>query len=318
MFYSPQILSQRNKTEISLVYYISTVRNVKKNFRKEVIELDFNTVLEKIKNPKVPFALRLYSYLLNGIVKMWIIKIEYYKAQAKNLLYAKKKLVAAPKRIPETNVNLRIIDQYISDLEECSNTINENNSQEPVGSIEEINNRIEGYLNGEVEFEQNENFLLSENASYSLNGVGSIKKLKRTQVDRETTLEVNDIYTRKIQCSNLNLPNLVACDLSLKFENFISELNKAPELGQIDHENQFFENEISIEDPRISSTVSSEKNNFKASSSDLEDFNFKFNETKALSFYNILLEASKGEIEVYQRSAFEIIEIRTVNGIIYF
>lgn len=308
MFYAPEILSQKNKTEISLVYYISTIKTIKKQYKKEIIDVDFDTVFEKIENPKTPFALRLYSYLLNGIIKMWMIKVEYYKHQVKNLLSVKKRTVGFNKKQnTESNVNLRIVDRYISEIEDCSTSCNQNFNL--VDSVEELTNfNKEGfdsldncYFDDAVEFEHADRIM-------------PMKRVKRNQIDKVITLDSNEIYTSKIYCTKVELPKLVNNELTLKFSNFISALTKKP----IETENFAFENDISIEDPRISSSASQEKNIFKTSSSEYEDQNFKLTETRALSFYNILVEASQGLIKVSQKRPFEAIEISTSTGIIYF
>lgn len=313
MFYSPEILSQKNKTELSLVYYLSTTKNIKKSCRKEVVSVNFNAVLEKIKNPRVPFALRLYSYLLNGIVRMWMIKVEFYRLQAKNMFIPKRKQVISNRKVVESNVNLRIIENYITELEDCSNV-----NQDQIGSVEEIiNDEITG--NTQNDFFNNDFFNDNEIISFE----NTVKRAKKEVVDSKIQLEIEDIFLKKTKNTNFDLPSLVDCETSRKFEIFLNQILKRSDASvkcgmATAVQYQCFDNDFSVEDPRISSSISLEKNNFKPSSSENDEMLYKPLETRILSFYNILLAASKGEIEVFQSKPFDIIEIRSVTGIIYF
>lgn len=325
MFYASEILSQKNKTELSLVYFVSTAKNIKKTCRKEVIEMDFNTVFDKIANPKVPFALRLYSYLLNGIVKMWLIKVEFYRIQAKNMFLIKKKPVVITRRVVGNNVNLRVLGTYVDEIE---SEFNDNISLIPYESYNHHNSLQNRSLQGEVGSIEELNdplFFNDDGGIPSFSDCENVKRIKKNLVDAKTQLEIGDIFlseihSKRIKCSENE--DSVCCEASKKFANFISQIIKNPvcEKDSNIQNDIYFSNDFSIEDPRISSSASMEKHSFKTSSSEMEETALhRPIETRVLSFYNILIAATRGEIDVSQNKPFDLIEITNSFGeVIYF
>ncbi|KAG0438427.1 hypothetical protein DMUE_3095 [Dictyocoela muelleri] len=84
MFYSCDLLSLKSKTLFSTIYYVSSTR--KRLTKKEMDNIDLSLTIENIKKPPVPFSLRLYSFFLRGIVRLYILKIKYTENEFKSFL----------------------------------------------------------------------------------------------------------------------------------------------------------------------------------------------------------------------------------------
>lgn len=301
MFYAPEILSYKNKTELSLVYYISTAKNPKRFSRKDVVELDVESILEQMKNPKVPFALRLYSYLLKGIVKIWVMKVDFYKNKTESLLLVKK-LPNIKREVNNNNtgpINLRVIEEIISEVEDNSSLTN--GLQENHQNYYNNNN---DYMNDYINDFNIQNPFNNEIDGFIGESMGSYKKIVKNRIDKNIEINFNEIIVKKSKTNPFEIPNLAQCYISDRFEKFFHKnMNNQPV-------QEYFEID-SIEDPRISSSLSQERSLNSQFNVKLE--NEKNNnsqrvilkeETKAIWFYNILVSAAKGEIRVYQEKPF--------------
>lgn len=84
MFYSAELLSLKSKTNISTIYYASSCK--KRLSKKEMEKIDLSSTIDNIKHPMVPFSLRLYSFFLRGIVRLYVLKIKYAENEFKSFL----------------------------------------------------------------------------------------------------------------------------------------------------------------------------------------------------------------------------------------
>ncbi|EOB13414.1 Sister chromatid cohesion 1 protein 3 [Nosema bombycis CQ1] len=94
MFYAANLLSMKSNTELSIVYFVSTT---KKKLNKQTLNnLNIQKILKSLLNPPQPFALRLYSYLVVGVVRIYLYKLKAYENEVQNLLnllsYKRKKV----------------------------------------------------------------------------------------------------------------------------------------------------------------------------------------------------------------------------------
>lgn len=311
MFYSTEILSHKNKTELSLLYYISTTNSLKRISRREILELDLHKLLDQILYPKIPFALRLYSQLLRGLVKVWMLKINYYKLQIKNLNLSNKEnkqIMKKPKFVNEQiNVNLQINDEIISDLEDsCASSLKFERPQINHNlNIDDLN-----YChNLDIEFEND------------LKSIENERKIIKNKTDEITENEEHYFIEAKLCKYEIKLPNLLNSFITGQFNSHCSIISKKEDptincnnfnnydLGDYDFKS--LQEISSVEDPRISSSLSHEK--------DLSRINKKIkiftddneNTSKAYWFYSLLLMASNGEIQVSQKEAYgEIIVLK--------
>ncbi|KAK6089375.1 hypothetical protein P3W45_001621 [Vairimorpha bombi] len=72
------------KTDISLIYYISTTNSNRKINKKEINKIDIEKTLVTILDQS--YALRLYSFMLRGVSKIYLIKMKYYETEVSGLL----------------------------------------------------------------------------------------------------------------------------------------------------------------------------------------------------------------------------------------
>lgn len=84
MFYAKELLSMQVKTDISLIYYISTTNNNRKINKKEINKIDIEKTLVTILDQS--YALRLYSFMLRGVLRIYLIKMKYYETEVSGLL----------------------------------------------------------------------------------------------------------------------------------------------------------------------------------------------------------------------------------------
>lgn len=290
MFYSAELLSHKNKTSLSLLYYLFTTGSLKRINRKEILDLNFNKVLDEITNPEIPFALRLYSYLLKGIVKAWLLKIDFYKSRIKKIIADRhlnlpsKKTNTKKSKIK--NVNLVINEDVISEIED-SNTSSHLNFYNKSFMPDIDMGYIEGLRNSEtIQSFDNFDFYLEN----PINTRTSVQK--GLKIDLKTILE-NNIIKNKTESNKILMPELEKCFI-------INEFSKIWETRVFFNKNSGFDldiDNISVEDPRISSSISQERE-FKKHRVLCDEY-YETN-SEAFDFYNVLVRASKGEIKPYQ------------------
>lgn len=300
MFYSTEILSHKNKTELSILYYISTTDKLKKISKKEILELDFNNLLNQLLQPKIPFALRLYSYLLKGLVKVWILKMEFYKKQVNSFL----KLAKLKKRkykktdiLEDFNANLQIKDEIISQLEESciSSTID---YRPDININQDWNADFDDYLSQDTPI------------------IDDIKIKRRKIEDKYDITTIISVLSKELRNpAKFEIPNLLNTFIISKFNNALRFQNENNHINEYLFDDWNLRQEFSsLEDPRISSSISQDRelNRIpkKTEASKSVDLDLM---SKAEWFYSILVEASKGEIIPIQKSQWGDIEVQVVN-----
>lgn len=110
----------RQKSELSLLYYISTTNNALRRVnRKDIEGIDISSMIEMLRAPPRPFSLRVYSFLVRGIVKVYLLKLKYCESEilsVVNGLHAKKvrrrreRVTVVPRR---ESLVLQIDDDFI-------------------------------------------------------------------------------------------------------------------------------------------------------------------------------------------------------------
>lgn len=294
MFYASELLSHKNKTELSLLYYLSTAGFLKRISRKDILNLNFNKLLDEITHPKMPFALRLYSYLLKGLVKVWILKINFYKSKMKRLMINRKASVSSRKealgRAKDKNVNLEINEGIISDIEcsEASSNIFRNNIIDSYSSV------IHQGCDYDIITEDYTgiNFVAAEQ--------DDSKKRRKVyfKIDSKTELGPDQILEQRYENLKIRLPCLQESFVVAKFSNLRPETPPKEDIVPIFDPG--FDN-FSIEDPRLSSSLSHEREYSKIMKFHKEEAE---QDSQALWFYNVLVRASKGEVKVFQTEPF--------------
>jgi len=296
MFYASELLSHKNKTELSLLYYLSTAGSLKRVSRKDILNLNFNKLLDEITHPKMPFALRLYSYLLRGLVKVWILKINFYKSKMKRLMINRKASVSLRKealgRAKDKNVNLEINEGIISDIEcsEASSNIFRNNIIDSYSSV--IHQGYDYDIMDGAEDYTGINFMAA--------GQDDSKKRSKVffKIDSKTVLDSDQILEQKYESPKIRLPCLQESFVVAKFSNIKPEAPLKEDKGAT--LDLGFDN-FSIEDPRLSSSLSHEREYSKIMKFHREEAE---QDSQALWFYNVLVRASKGEVKVFQTEPF--------------
>jgi len=77
MFYSAELLALKNKTQMSVLYYMATTKKAKRPIQKYILFVDIKIAIAEIKETKIPFSLRLYSHLMMGLARIWVFQGEY-------------------------------------------------------------------------------------------------------------------------------------------------------------------------------------------------------------------------------------------------
>jgi hypothetical protein len=110
MFYASEVLSLKNKSTLSVLYYVSTTNNRSRRISKRDIEnIDIVSTITAIREPERPFALRLYSFLLRGIVRIYSIKMKNCQAELCSLLNSMVARKTAKRRTKRTKANEDIL-----------------------------------------------------------------------------------------------------------------------------------------------------------------------------------------------------------------
>lgn len=293
MFYAPEILSRKSRTELSLVYYLSTTGSLKRITRREILELDFGTVLEQIRDPRPPFALRLYSHLLQGLTRVWAFKMDFYMGKAKSLLASPRPRASrtATERTTShaTNANLQICEDWISDVEDSR-------------------------VSSNVPFER----LLTDDFTQDFTSRTPCME-KKMKIDHRTVVDRgHQTVTKGMRVRKVSIPGLIECHA---VEQFIASLNDTPMLdfkrAQNSEAQNAFWDDVSVEDPRVSSSLSQEKDGIgpygrveMQEKDGISPYGRAEVQSRALWFYSILVSASKGELTVFQERPFGKLIIR--------
>lgn len=344
MFYAPDLLSLKNKTEISIVYYISTTKKYRRINKRNASKINIENIINDIMEPKIPFSLRLYAYLLNGIVKIWLMKIEWFslttKICKKNPLKKSKSEIKLNYAL--RNPNLEIEDIYLDDVKEnlfydgnCDNLINEyvNNTISSIEMVGKQTDLMNGYVDNTISSIE---MARKQSSSIIMTDPKIKNKIDRIdRIDEINTLSSHDMFNKKKKISS-----------KIEFTNYlkgriIDLMNQSIKNIQIIQNNNIENNNIeeiescmdlnsfpnSIEEWRISD---SKLNEFRQSNEynqgwehqglenqGLEHQGWETEETprskKAQWFYNILVQASEGKITIIQDKPFGEVITRIVN-----
>lgn len=314
MFYAPEILSYKNKTELSLVYYMSTAKNPRRFARKDVVGLNVESIINQMKNPKVPFALRLYSYLLKGIVRIWVMKVDFYKGKVQSLL---SKSVPRPRNMLRTRetlslnneINLKIIEDFMSEVEDLSTTT-EANLIRPAGGMAQFEAmaggfNIDGFCSAYDGLSADKLSVVQD--GFEVGGFGesissnipsdASRRVSSIKIDRKIEMGPDEMYGKRLRTSSFEIPSLIDCHAVQMFEKIVCKSKAHANLLCKAGDGFDFDN-ASIEDPRISSSLSQER------SIERERPIVSQRESQALWFYNLLVSATKGEIRMFQSEPF--------------
>lgn len=296
MFYAPEILSRKNGTELSLVYYLSTTRSLRRVSKKEILELDFDAVLEQIRNPKTPFALRLYSYLLQGLVKIWIFKVDFCISKMKKLLILPRprasRAATASLTSHRANINIQVREDWISEVEDSGISSNV--------FLKGLADRPGGDFSG-LEYSLEVNHLQNP----LINGLPHVGK--RTKIDWKTVIDLDHQATAKeTRISVISIPDLIECHALEQFHRIgLGKMSQYDLVQDSDARRVFGDiDDMSVEDPRITSSLSQEKDGVNPHKE------ISRTQSKALWFYNVLVSASRGELVVLQEKPFGKLTIR--------
>lgn len=314
MFYSSELLSLKSKTEISILFYVSTTKTHNKISKKQILNLNISILIDEIINPSIPFSLRLYSHLLIGISKIWKIKLELYSKNITKLERPKRERIRKPnKNLTNLAIEEAFMD-HVSDMDSSISSFKNLISQDVQIDYDHI-------------FDHNEYGMISDledmRKTSDIQLIENFTGVKKSKIDCNTTLEVNKLFSIKTGEKMMKIDDPIDCFVVKYFRDFLVSIRKQKEevcdsfepLSGDGNEGKYFDCnedpwnsniEMSIEDRRNS-------NSMVQSISDLSVIQIK-NECMELSewFYNILVDASLGKIEVFQESAFEEIQIFSI------
>ncbi|WUR04632.1 double-strand-break repair RAD21-like protein [Vairimorpha necatrix] len=121
MFYAKDLLSMQTKSDISLIYYLSTTGFSRRISKKDIIRLNIKDTLVTVLDQS--FALRLYGFILKGVSKVYILKITYFENEVTDLLNLLRVRVLKKTVKPKLSVSSDDGDIYDGGL--CSEIIND-------------------------------------------------------------------------------------------------------------------------------------------------------------------------------------------------
>lgn len=79
--------STQQRTELSILYYISTSNNAfRRVTKKDIQNMNISSMIEVLKTPQRPLSLRVYSFLIKGIIKVYILKVKYCEHEIQSML----------------------------------------------------------------------------------------------------------------------------------------------------------------------------------------------------------------------------------------
>lgn len=328
--YSSQILcTQQNtqqKTELAILYYISTSNSTFRRVNKKDIEnIDISSMIEVLKVPQRPLSLRVYSFLIKGIVKVYILKVKYCEHEVQGILNGLEVKKLKKKREPSVprrdSLILKIEDDFIegySEPEECQ-TISNISGPVIVESLTNDNSYLESEVQNEV--------------SEVMDAV-VVKKRRKSVVDRRIEI-VQNKSVNALKAGDI--PKQYCSPLVFKeFENFLklTKFRGTPLNTDINEIEFHFPDTIGTASPISNSlSVKSAKNTYTKdvheyepvkdnlidklfSEQDRFNFNKKFlshpKKDKARIFYRLLELGKLGRLGVSQRRPYEDISVEMV------
>lgn len=201
MFYSPEMLSLKNKTSLALLFYISTTSNKSKKVNKKEIEsVDITNALVTLKHPPQPFALRLYSILIKGLVKIYSMKIKYCESEI-NLFY---KAMMVHKKKTSTK-KPKIINLKFKDLFQANNFMVD---------LEDV--KVYNLFDNETEPKSIETMVIQDQTSNNFEPVDFFSDIEINRFDTEQTTKKRIIDQRTEFTDKLTDNEQLLCTKNMK------------------------------------------------------------------------------------------------------
>lgn len=290
MFYAPEILSLKNKTELSMLYYISTAKGFRRLSRKSISRMDIGGMVNEIESPRVPFSLRLYAYLLSGLVRVWLVKVDCCVRGIRMLVVPvqRRSRVERPKAAVSPNLELE---------------------EEFIDHVEDSRDATQGLVLGTCD---GPDFSDGPNSAAATGNV--LRRRLPTKLDSRSTLGAEDVFVRRLYRPARSLPDSIGCFIVESFKRLLAGNDRPADSGRgFDDCFAPWSDEMacatasgSVEEPRLSDSKASDQ---RLSDSRLSEHNPPSSETsgrlgRALWFYSVLLGASAGHVVVEQEEPF--------------
>ena len=225
MLYSSQLMCIPQKTELSILCYISRTSNfIRRISRKDVENMNISSMIEVIKSPPRPLPLRFYSFLIKGMVRVYILKLKYCEHEIQNTLNGlvqkktKKRKETAIELKGKGDFVLRVDDDFISGYSEPEEM---HDLSTPVVKEEE-------YSINDASFNIDENF--SDHLVEVDSGIGDFsKKRKARKLIFDNRIEISNpkrVFESLIRNNDPNSGDKQgAVERELIFEEFDAFLN---------------------------------------------------------------------------------------------
>ena len=308
MFYAPELLKYKNKTELALLYYCSTSR--KSPSKREVMALDIAIAIRQIMNPIKPFALRLNTYLFKGLVTVWRLKMAHYRREI-DLMDKTYKSSNETKYLHKNSNKPSLVmgscrNKNIAIFNKTFSHITEFNTTEFLEELSDVStNFMDKFPNISTNRDVGGDFLLNGENTVEFLGDVSKNGIKRSKIDKFTTLREIKPYS---------FPNRAIVDSIPIGECFI--LNKFIKLIEAE-KRLHLKTESSSLVRNESSLIRSENSPLVRNETSLLDFEMheeRLSEIEEIPtgcdwFYEILVQASLGRIRVFQEEPFKEIRI---------
>eukprot|EP00866_Antonospora_locustae_P000587 jgi/Antlo1/587/2332 len=309
----------RQKNELSLLYYISTSNNALRRVgRKEVESIDISSLIEMLRTPPRPFSLRVYSFLMRGIVKVYFLKLKYCEDEilsVVNGLHAKKtrrrkdRVRVVPKR--ESFV-LQIDDDFIDAYSESECHI----SLDPVVHEDSVN-------------ESSALSVIVENDNDETMDAVPVKKQKKSIIDKK--IEIVQRKASLFRTSDCETARNVSFAVFQEFDMFLKASKRVSAKREIElAEFVFYSTPGTIELSQIPDSIpvqyTQEIYDTEPSEtireSILNDECFEFNEkarnfhkrTQAHLFHCLLEFGSRGAVRINQSSPYASIYVNRMQN----
>lgn len=311
----------RQKNELSLLYYISTSNNALKRVnRKEIESIDISSMIGMLRSPPRSFSLRVYSFLVRGIVKVYFLKLKYCESEvlsvvnglhAKKTRKRKKRIAVVPRR---ESLVLEIDDDFIDAYSDSECYV----SLDPVVHEDSIN-------------ESSALSVVVENDADETMDAVLVKNPKKSIIDKKI-----EIFQRKAplcRASDCEREKSGTFAVFQEFDMFLKASKRAvvereAELGEFIFYNTPGTVEFSQMPDSIALQYTQEVNETEPpdieSDSILNDDCFEFNEktrslrkrTQAHLFHCLLELGSRGAVRIDQSSPYASIHVNRIQNVL--
>lgn len=309
----------RQKSELSLLYYISTSNNALRRVnRKEVESIDISSMIEMLRTHPRPFSLRVYSFLVRGIVKVYFLKLKYCESEVLSVvngLHARKtrrkkgRVTVVPRR---ESLVLQIDDDFIDAYSESECHV----SLDPVVHEDSVN-------------ESSALSVVVENDADETMDAVLVKKPKKSIVDKK--IEITQRKAPLSRTSDCEKEKNGSFAVFQEFDVFLKASKKAvaereAELGEFIFYNTPGTVELSQMPDSIPVQYTQEIYEVEptetVSDSILNDESFEFNEktrnlrkrTQAHLFHCLLELGSRGAVRIDQSSPYASIHVNRMQN----